>query len=252
MPAFTSYLSGYQDRFVTTTSAAVSPLGSATAYYYRVRAVNASGASDNSNTISVAIPTTLQQPQLSVPSDGSTDIAIPTTLHWTPVTSATGYELQTARDSLFTNVVLDDSAIASTSRQIDSLNEGTIYYWRVRGRTSSQRGPYSVAWRFSTFDPSKTAVDLDLSIPLDYVLHQNYPNPFNPDTRIQFGLPSRTHVTIKVFDALGREIGTLENSVLDKGYYTRTWSSKGSPSGVYFCRMQAGNFIEVRKMVLMK
>lgn len=109
---------------------------------------------------------------------------------------------------------------------------------------------YKIGW--GTPEGQKTAVDNDAHLPREYSLHQNYPNPFNPDTKIEFGLPTTAHVTLEVFDALGRKVAILESSTLGAGFYTRRWSAAGFPSGVYLYRMRAGNFTEVKKMLLAK
>ncbi len=97
-------------------------------------------------------------------------------------------------------------------------------------------------------------------IPSGFALYQNYPNPFNPATTIEFDIPERTFVKIVIYDILGREIEKLVDGELDAGKYKVNFSAKRSlsgdgynlPSGVYFCRMEAGKFVKVMKMVLMK
>ena len=88
--------------------------------------------------------------------------------------------------------------------------------------------------------------------PLEFKLYQNYPNPFNPTTTIRFSLPQREHVTLKVFDILGREVATLVNEELNSGEYSVVFEAKGLPSGVYFVRLQAGKFIQQNKMEMIK
>jgi hypothetical protein len=89
-------------------------------------------------------------------------------------------------------------------------------------------------------------------VPRQYVLNQNYPNPFNPVTTIKYQIPELSFVTIKVYDVLGNEIETLVNEEKQTGTYEITWYAESLPSGVYFYRLQAGNFVETKKMVLMK
>jgi hypothetical protein len=86
----------------------------------------------------------------------------------------------------------------------------------------------------------------------DYQLYQNYPNPFNPSTKIKFNLGSRESVTLKVFNVLGSEITTLLNGELEAGYHEVDFNASNLSSGVYLYKMQAGNFVETKKMVLMK
>ena len=101
-------------------------------------------------------------------------------------------------------------------------------------------------------------------IPTQFLLSNNWPNPFNPSTRIQYQVSSNTHVTLKVYDMLGREIATLVNEEKEPGIYRAEFNTQdyqlasgisakgGYASGVYLYRLQAGNFVETKKMVLMK
>ena len=102
-------------------------------------------------------------------------------------------------------------------------------------------------------NPNLVSVQNDLSlIPDEYSLAQNYPNPFNPSTIIKYDIKDRTNVELKVFDILGREIITLITEEKPAGNYEVEWNAAGLPSGVYFYRLQAGSFVETKKMVLMK
>jgi photosystem II stability/assembly factor-like uncharacterized protein len=89
-------------------------------------------------------------------------------------------------------------------------------------------------------------------IPNDYLLSQNYPNPFNPSTKIRYSVPQPSEVAIKVFDILGSEIETLVNEEKPAGAYELTWNPTDHPSGVYFYQLRAGDFIQTKKMILIK
>jgi N-acetylneuraminic acid mutarotase len=89
-------------------------------------------------------------------------------------------------------------------------------------------------------------------IPDEYSLSQNHPNPFNPTTKIKYGLPNAGLVTIKVYDVLGNEVATIVNEERYAGNYEITWYAEQLPSGIYFYRIQAGSFVETKKMILMK
>ena len=89
-------------------------------------------------------------------------------------------------------------------------------------------------------------------IPTDYTLSQNYPNPFNPGTKIKYSIPQSSTVVIKVLDIIGNEIEILIADEKQAGTYELTWYVKNLPSGIYFYQLQAGNFVETKKMVLMK
>jgi len=94
----------------------------------------------------------------------------------------------------------------------------------------------------------------------EFQLHQNYPNPFNPATTISFNLPSACLVSPKIYDLLGVEIATLESGMFQPGTHVVTWSPRGLPSGIYFCRLSAINmgsggdraFTGSRRLILAK
>jgi len=103
------------------------------------------------------------------------------------------------------------------------------------------------------YDPNATSVEFnDTEAPGAFSLKQNYPNPFNPSTAIQFALPKRSEVTLKVFNVLGKEVAALVNEELPSGEYKVLFKSEDLPSGVYFYRIKAEGFIQTRKLTLLK
>lgn len=99
-------------------------------------------------------------------------------------------------------------------------------------------------------------VEDETSTPFVFTLEQNYPNPFNPSTTIQYGISNRQFVTLKVYDLIGKEIATLVNEFKPAGSYEVEFNSASSiknlASGIYFYRLQAGDFVETKKMTLLK
>ncbi len=85
-----------------------------------------------------------------------------------------------------------------------------------------------------------------------YVLMQNYPNPFNPVTMIRYTIPTRGHVSIIIYNLLGREIETLVEDRLEKGEHAIQWDASGLPGGIYLYRLKTNDYIETRKLVLQK
>jgi hypothetical protein len=83
-------------------------------------------------------------------------------------------------------------------------------------------------------------------------LSNNYPDPFSDVTTFNFALPSRSFVTLKIFDALGRELETLISEELDNGEHTRVWNAKGLSSGIYFYRIQVGDFAETKRLTILR
>ncbi|MFI5407468.1 MAG: T9SS type A sorting domain-containing protein, partial [Nitrososphaerales archaeon] len=90
------------------------------------------------------------------------------------------------------------------------------------------------------------------NLPVEFALFQNYPNPFNPVTSIQYVVSSSQFVTLKVFDVLGNEIATLVNEEKHPGIFEVEFDGMELPSGIYFYKLKAGNFIETKKMILIK
>jgi hypothetical protein len=95
-------------------------------------------------------------------------------------------------------------------------------------------------------------VNVDVTAPNRFELVQNYPNPFNPSTTIQFALPQSTFVTLKVFNALGQEVSTLVNGFTESGFHSINFDASNLNSGIYFYKLDAGQYSDVRKMTLIK
>ena len=127
--------------------------------------------------------------------------------------------------------------------------------WRLRiyDRASGNTGTLE-AWSLTvkyTYQ-TLTGVTEDPAIPSQYQLSQNYPNPFNPTTTVRYQLPERMLVTIKIFNILGQEVAILVNEEKAAGSYEINFNASKLSSGVYFYRIQAGNFITAKKMLLLR
>ena len=90
------------------------------------------------------------------------------------------------------------------------------------------------------------------ALPSAFVLQQNYPNPFNPSTQIAYGLTAQGHVTLKVYDVIGREVAEVVNSVQSAGWHSARFDASNLASGVYYYTLKAGNLVESKKMLLLK
>ncbi len=86
----------------------------------------------------------------------------------------------------------------------------------------------------------------------NYMLSQNYPNPFNPTTNIQFSIPEANHVSLNIYDLLGKEVAMLVNERKSAGSYTYEFDGSNLSSGIYIYKLQAGNFTATKKLILMK
>lgn len=131
-------------------------------------------------------------------------------------------------------------------------NSGTQFSVEAADTTSPNSGVIPISG-ITYINSNVTGVNqADNSIPQNFLLEQNYPNPFNPSTQINYSIPSAQKVTIKIYDELGKEVTTLVNSDQAAGNYTVDFNASELASGVYFYRIQAGNFIQMKKMILMK
>ena len=122
----------------------------------------------------------------------------------------------------------------------NSVNAGT-YLYRLKQIDNNGLFKYS------------DAIEVNISsAPKEFSISQNYPNPFNPSTTISFSIPKTEFVTLKIFDILGNEVKSLVNEELQAGIYNKEWNPAGLSSGIYFYRLQAGQFSQTRKMNYLK
>jgi photosystem II stability/assembly factor-like uncharacterized protein len=98
-----------------------------------------------------------------------------------------------------------------------------------------------------------TSVKKDIyCFPNKYELYQNYPNPFNPSTTMSYTIPVKSFITLKVYNILGEKITTIYSGNRERGTFTQTWNATSQSSGIYFCRLTAGNYMASKKMFLIK
>jgi len=134
----------------------------------------------------------------------------------------------------------------ASSYQIADGNGGKTF----RPKTMAATG--SMELRGSGMSKFSIQVMANGELPKRYALDQNYPNPFNPSTTIKYDLPKDSKVSLKVFDILGREVSTLVNGEEKAGFKSVEWNGTGFATGVYFFRLQAGDFTATKKLLLLK
>ncbi|MGB5287932.1 MAG: T9SS type A sorting domain-containing protein, partial [Ignavibacteriaceae bacterium] len=168
-------------------------------------------------------------------------------LSWTTASELNnlGFEIQrsTGGEEFFTIGFVDGHGTTTEQhnyRFADKKLDNGKYYYRLKQVDFNGTYDYSdiveVEWR--AFN--------------SYLLEQNYPNPFNPTTIIGFGIKEKSHVKITVLNAIGEEVAQLLNEEREPGFHQLEFNANNLPSGVYFCRLQAGTFTEIKKMMLMK
>ena len=102
------------------------------------------------------------------------------------------------------------------------------------------------------FSYSSTISVLINQIPSNFELHQNYPNPFNPSTIISYSIPKSSNVVLTIYDILGNLVETLVNESQEAGIYTVTFSAGGLSNGIYYYKLQASEYVAIKKMLLLK
>jgi hypothetical protein len=235
----------------------VDELTAFTTYYWRVNASNVGGESDWSDeysfTTGEAFPVA---PILVSPSNGGTDVTNAVML-WNAVPNATHYRLQISRSDNFATLVVDNASISNTFYEATNLEKFTQYYWRVRAISEVGAGEWSAIWSFTTGD-IVSVERFDSEIPTEFALDQNYPNPFNPTTYIRFALPKAATVRLEIYNMLGQRIATLiDGEFINAGVYETLWNARDDAgreisSGIYMYRITAGDFVDLKRMILMK
>jgi len=151
----------------------------------------------------------------------------------------------------------DFKIIVSESNEIH--RELTLFYREVQagelitlGKNSNDGTASSLMYIVLIGEVDPVSVDIFAELPSSFGLSQNYPNPFNPSTTIEYAVPYRTVVTITVYDVMGREVAGLVNGYHESGSYSAVWNAQNFPSGVYYYRISADNFSDVKRLLLIK
>jgi hypothetical protein len=153
-------------------------------------------------------------------------------------------------DSLGVFLFNDDGD--SLGSRNDGLTNLNIHTLTIDNNNYVYAGTDNGVWRRPLSEITAVGEEQIEEIPTEFLLSQNYPNPFNPTTTIKYSVPQVSQVQIKIFDVLGNEIETLVNEEKQSGTYELTWYAASLSSGVYFYQLKAGEFIQTKKMLLMK
>jgi hypothetical protein len=217
-----------------------------TRYLWRVRAHNLTGYGQFSPTWSFSTEYPVPgQIHLNATSLVTADSCI---FSWKKEPVSTRYWFEISSDSLFNAFSSIDSVLTDTAKNVHGLENGRVYFWRVRGGNGGGWGEFSPTGSVHVVINSVAAQH----VPTDFVLRANYPNPFNPRTTIGFELPISAKVRLSVFDMLGREVAVLVNERKSAGVYEVSFNAEGLSSGIYIYRLHAGDFMQSRKIVLLK
>jgi len=172
-------------------------------------------------------------------------------LQWNVSISAKLYHVQVAADSSFSSTVVDTS-VADTLLQLKTLAANTKYYWHIYAGNAGDTGVYSPTANFTTGTQIIAGVEEVNGMAIGYSLLQNYPNPFNPATIIRYSIPKAAMVKLEVYNLLGQKIETLVNQFQSAGMHQTNFNAAGLTSGVYFYRIESGNYTQFKKMIILK
>ena len=171
-------------------------------------------------------------------------------LVWRSSAFALSYRAQVSTSLGFSPLVVD-TTLTDTLAQLAPLSAFATFYWRVTASNDSGSSSYSSVGIFRTGDQIE-AVEESRELPAEFTLEQNYPNPFNPSTTIEFLLPERSDVHLVLVDILGRVLREIASGTFEAGTHQVHMDASDLASGVYFYRLQAGSFVGVKKLVVMK
>ncbi len=141
--------------------------------------------------------------------------------------------------------------ILATIFKVPGLPDTTRPYWTVIYSDSTDNEIFIIDGITGQIVPIGIT-NISTEVPDNFVLYQNYPNPFNPSTKIRFDIPKSSIVKLIVYDMIGREVSVLLNEKIKPGSYEYQWDGSDLTSGVYFYKLQAEGFVQVKKMILIK
>lgn len=163
------------------------------------------------------------------------------------------YSLQVSSDSIQWSSVRTNIPSALEEWSIEEIGPIEARFIKVIFVANNQNA-WAGLWESEFWGHLKvpTNIEDEEITPTSFVLEQNYPNPFNPSTMIRFSLPSTSNVRLTIYNTLGELIMTLAEGNYEAGTYDVEFSASGISSGIYFYRIEAGNFAETKKMIVMK
>lgn len=149
-------------------------------------------------------------------------------------------------------VNIRSAGVDAAALPVDSTGHISVTFDMQQGVQQGELGEVVIALFAGKSPIMQKAISLTVAVPTKYELAQNFPNPFNPSTTIHYQVPADGFITLKVFDLLGREVATLVNEEQKADYYKVTFDASRLASGVYFYRLQAGEFTAVKRLMVLK
>jgi V8-like Glu-specific endopeptidase len=168
------------------------------------------------------------------------------TLNWSTATETnnSGFEVQRSESGEYETITFINGNGTTTEPQAYSFTDEKVSV-----------GSYTYRLKQIDFDGTfeySNVIEVDVGAPSNFVLEQNYPNPFNPSTTIKFALPIKAEVQISVYNMLGEKVAEVFNGSLEEGYHEVVFDATSLTSGTYFYRLEANDFVDVKKMIILK
>jgi hypothetical protein len=210
-------------------------------YNYRITSYNAFGQSAYSNIAQIVVPVELTSFNASIKDAG-------VLLEWTTATEINnmGFEIQRNQSATWETIgFVEGKGTTSEITNYHFFNDLSEINSSVKLQYRLKQIDYNGTFSYSEI------IEVEF-VPENYSLSQNYPNPFNPTTNISFKLAKSTFVSLKIYNILGNEVLTLVNQVMPGGKHEIKFDAVGVPSGVYLYTITAGDFVDTKKMILMK
>ncbi|MFC1492490.1 T9SS type A sorting domain-containing protein [candidate division KSB1 bacterium] len=189
--------------------------------------------------------------------DNPTSYGYPPQLSWDSSTGAQKYYLYRKKNSgSYSNIAVlvghTNTTYTDTTYQIGTeLGEHDHYYYKVKAYNNQGYSGFSNEEEIVGIDnPEKRA--FGVGIPREFYLYSNFPNPFNPVTNFRYQIPKAAHVTLVIYNIMGQEISRLVDEAKPMGFHIVKWDAGRQASGTYFYKIIAGDYIKIRKMILIK
>jgi M6 family metalloprotease-like protein len=209
-----------------------------TKYYWKVMAENSDANSHWSEYRQFL--TVLAKTSLSQPMDSAIQIQLDPKLVWNVVDGSKQYSLQISKNFDFNNLILDTTGIPFSFYDLDSLDEKTRYFWRVRASNNYSSGDWSDTWSFVTYDP--VSVDFNK---IDDFFVKSYPNPFNNKVIFEINASTEKQISISIFNQLGKRIQKIINGkTLKPGRSFFTWQPGQIEQGIYIVVINSNEIIK--------
>jgi len=155
------------------------------------------------------------------------------------------------RNRLLISANMGGTAVGADYQTHGCLGQNVVSDWQGLDSARIITGIMQFSELYSWILPVMNESDVN-QLPGEFQLHQNFPNPFNPLTTIRYDMPKSVHVNISVYNTRGQQVAVLVNGSRQSGYHEVIWDAAGLASGVYFYRIHAGDYVALKKLMLIK